>query len=915
MTTRLKRKLNDLGVDTSSSKANENFCLIGTPLPPLEKTKDSNEFVPLWKQEVRDEKGRRRLHGAFTGGFSAGYFNTVGSKEGWAPSTFVSSRSERAKQKAARPEDFMDEEDLQELRESRNLVDETEEMDFGGTEAELKKRQGLVNEEDDSMASAIASSLAPSPQDSAGARILKKMGWRMGQGVGPRLTYAQRKAQDNASGVSSMIEDDEEAKKHMYPRRDTPVLLAPRKDNFHGLGYSPGMSLMESIESGSSTGGRNERKAGFGLGALNDADEDDLEVYDTAYGAGPSRGTHSRVAYEGREDDDRIAIGSSSKHPFKRPSVQASASSGQALRTFRDGRPAVAGFIVSSEPVVQDLSFPFPEVPKDWRPNPRRVWESDQNKENAGMEKKETHPSSSHQAWKDKFLSAGQRGSILGEAPQPDKTRSVFEYLSQKDRDRLQSIRANVHKPSQPPTAPPSDIPPQAPSAFVRGEIHIPHIHPSVAKAALSGFQPFTTDPVKQSRYTAFLNYASSADSTTLSINPLPHQSNEDFNKELEDYAKSATVFKPLSAAMAGRFRSAVIVETGPNVVEGLHTPTQRPSSPTSEEPSEEKEKEKEDPRMAAVKAGMYGPLTTRETRVWVPVRLLCKRFGVKEPEIKESEETFGEKDQAKVHDHFETSMPGDVESRPAGEPTPKAIEDGSGEGGREWRPRDLANVGLGEDETQGKDILTYSRPSMDVFKAIFASDDEDEGEEAEEEDHHEKRASQGPIFKFEEDTTESELKPLQTVTTASPPPLDEKVDISTFKPTFVPRSDRKSTTTKTEKEKSSKKKKKTALVSFAEDGEDGSGLSLDIGGHRHKKGKDKDGERKKKRRKEKDKEKGVGGGGGEEDDGMWVEAPPPAIVQSLPSTIPLEDVEMDESPVDKAAGPQRGRKRAIDFM
>jgi Protein of unknown function (DUF1604) len=31
---------------------------------------------------ARDEKGHRRLHGAFTGGFSAGYFNTVGSKEG-----------------------------------------------------------------------------------------------------------------------------------------------------------------------------------------------------------------------------------------------------------------------------------------------------------------------------------------------------------------------------------------------------------------------------------------------------------------------------------------------------------------------------------------------------------------------------------------------------------------------------------------------------------------------------------------------------------------------------------------------------------------------------------------------------------------------------------------------------------------
>ena len=91
---------------------------------------------------MRDEKGRRRLHGAFTGGFSAGYFNTVGSKEGWTPATFVSSRSDRAKARAARPEDFMDEEDLAEMQEGRKLVDEHEEMDFGGTESELRRRAG-----------------------------------------------------------------------------------------------------------------------------------------------------------------------------------------------------------------------------------------------------------------------------------------------------------------------------------------------------------------------------------------------------------------------------------------------------------------------------------------------------------------------------------------------------------------------------------------------------------------------------------------------------------------------------------------------------------------------------------------------------------------------------------------------------
>jgi len=72
-----------------------------------------------WEQEVRDEKGRKRLHGAFTGGFSAGYFNTVGSKEGWSTSQFRSSRSEKTiittEQNSRKKQDvmdFMDEEDI-----------------------------------------------------------------------------------------------------------------------------------------------------------------------------------------------------------------------------------------------------------------------------------------------------------------------------------------------------------------------------------------------------------------------------------------------------------------------------------------------------------------------------------------------------------------------------------------------------------------------------------------------------------------------------------------------------------------------------------------------------------------------------------------------------------------------------------
>jgi G patch domain-containing protein 1 len=49
------------------------YALYGTPLPPLDSgVRDDGSYVPIWKQEVTDERGRKRLHGAFTGGFSAG---------------------------------------------------------------------------------------------------------------------------------------------------------------------------------------------------------------------------------------------------------------------------------------------------------------------------------------------------------------------------------------------------------------------------------------------------------------------------------------------------------------------------------------------------------------------------------------------------------------------------------------------------------------------------------------------------------------------------------------------------------------------------------------------------------------------------------------------------------------------------
>lgn len=129
---------------------------IGTPLPPLDSKKaDPNELQPIWKQEVRDEQGRQRFHGAFTGGYSAGYFNTVGSKEGWTPSTFISSRSNKKDEtnranaiaSGSRPEDFMDEEDLDDLREKRELKNNAG-FQYDGSSGGREARTGGEDEEE-----------------------------------------------------------------------------------------------------------------------------------------------------------------------------------------------------------------------------------------------------------------------------------------------------------------------------------------------------------------------------------------------------------------------------------------------------------------------------------------------------------------------------------------------------------------------------------------------------------------------------------------------------------------------------------------------------------------------------------------------------------------------------------------------
>ena len=184
---------------------------------------------------VTDENGRRRFHGAFTGGFSAGYFNTVGSKEGFQPATFISSRSNRAKVEKKPLTYYADEEDgllggtlytrqgVDAFEEDRKNKIETKQSDQGEDQLNLKH---------------FFDDLVILPSNTVGRRLLAKLGWKYGHSVGPRRachkdlipTRVSRSALDE-NGCITFVKREDEKMKEIF---SIPVF----KYDSNGLGYN-----------------------------------------------------------------------------------------------------------------------------------------------------------------------------------------------------------------------------------------------------------------------------------------------------------------------------------------------------------------------------------------------------------------------------------------------------------------------------------------------------------------------------------------------------------------------------------------------------------------------------------------------------------------------------------------------------
>ncbi|KAI9642279.1 hypothetical protein NHQ30_009081 [Ciborinia camelliae] len=691
------------------------FVVYGTPLPPRDaEVRDDGSYVPVWKQEVRDERGLKRLHGAFTGGFSAGYFNTVGSKEGWTPSTFVSSRSNRSKDATKapqqRPEDFMDDEDIADAAEAQRVQTAEGFAGLGSTQDDAIRRGAFVD-------------LFKAEGETMGVKLLKKMGWKEGQGVGPKV---RRKAR--LDGMEKPGADADAT--YLFAPENTPMIRFLRKDDHKGLGFDGETRLMPISGLGSekeksededddrsfSIGPKISKKkkkparGGIGIGILNDTGSDDEDPYEI----GP-RISYNRVIGGDKKKKKPISPAANSllkSKPVFISKKTALAKAAAGLRKCHDGRLPLDGFILSNDSTISSMSetlskYPPPTIPEGWKP--------------AKLSKSNSTQSqylSTSEAAKASKLDPKSRASILGEAALPGK--SVFDFLSSSARDRLVAASGKSNLPQALGEIPEgyAMTPEQRQQELLS---QIPKIDKYTADAALMRCSSvYSEDEAKRFRYRGYLEYEAGI------VTTLPEKgiltTKEDWLKELKEFANCAKIFKPMTGLMATRFTSS-------------SSSTILPGQDGTAKDLLSKPEVKEDPAEQAAKMGMYGPMT-RERKDWFPTRLLCKRFNVQPPK---HVQPSADEDRGR-------EAPPDLVGRR--EIDRMMIEAGNGNGNGSREPKikkeemdvdvNLGNVIIKDESREGQmvvdaernEALEGQRAGDAVFKAIFGDDSEDDDDD-----------------------------------------------------------------------------------------------------------------------------------------------------------------------------------------
>jgi G patch domain-containing protein 1 len=497
----------------------------------------------------------------------------------------------------------MDEEDLADAAEAQTLKTTQAFAGLGSSTQEELRAGGLMG-------------LFRADGDTMGLKLLRRMGWKDGQGIGPKVRRGARldlSAKPNAA----------DGETHLFAPDNAEVMRFVHKTDRKGLGHS-GQEKLSSLRHDSkadsdeegeardgalsllSRGGTKKKpqRGGIGIGILNDNGSDDEDPYEI----GPKIRYNRVVGGEKKKKGKKLSAAANPSLKNTPVFIPKTSRIGGSLRRCQDGRLPLDGFALAT--AMEDLTISLskyapPPVPAGWA-----------SSKATNAESKAATYISAAEAAKSSTLDAKSRAAILGEKALPGK--SVFDYLSAAAREKLAAASGRV------------DLPPgrgEVPEKYALTEDEkqsmlweqVPKLDRETAIAAITrGLRgPYADNEAKKARYKRYLEHHTNP---KLSLPERPRgMSDDDFLREMTEFHNCARIFKPMTGFMASRFTTAkaphIISADRAQEKELISVPEPKPSDPAEE----------------AAKMGMFGNMT-RSVEDFYPTRLLCKRFNVKPP-------------------------------------------------------------------------------------------------------------------------------------------------------------------------------------------------------------------------------------------------------------------------------------------
>lgn len=488
----------------------------------------------------------------------------------------------------------MDEEDIREREEARQLVTSNTEAGFGT--------------QDDGNVRHVLEDIFRPVEHSVGEKLLMRMGWRKGEGI--------RAAKDIDLVACTRKEDTKGLGLDDQAVAQQPLMAVNRTDpdNHENDDGRPGLSFARLPRQPKVV----RKVGGIGLGVATSSDEEDV------YSIGPSisRRKNLGMQKEKSRKDNIISVNPAVKDKPVLKTKTRLPTFLTSMRQCHDGKAPLGGFLLADElqnfsniPLTSEKYAP-PEVPNDWAPaglDGAVVADCTDSVSTTMTQIVHDHPPQSQ---------------TTSQSERMMSTKSIFDFLSPAARDKLAAVTGRTDLP------PAGDKKPSSHQVDL-DNTELPQLDSTTALAALSYLQKSNSKPysdsAKQLRYKAFLQSASTNTNSTADSATRPKSSSQNNNRtELHEFARAAQVFRPSTAStfLSSRFTSAThapadsIAQTiqdanSPNTAQLLTQPHTR-TKPA-------------DPAEEAARIGMFGP-ATRSIQSWTPTRLLCKRFGVDMP-------------------------------------------------------------------------------------------------------------------------------------------------------------------------------------------------------------------------------------------------------------------------------------------